>query len=64
MLLIRRRTGLAGARLAALTTRKAGRGSVTVRHGLAPGAYTLVLTAVANGSAQVVDTVPLVVRKA
>jgi hypothetical protein len=64
VLLIRRRTGLAGARLAALTTRKAGRGSITARHRLAPGAYTLVLTAVANGSAQVVDTVPLVVRKA
>ena len=64
VLLIRRRTGLAGARLAALTTRKAGRGSITARHGLAPGAYTLVLTAVTDGSARVVDTVPLVVRKA
>jgi len=64
VLLIRRRTGPAGTRLAALTTRKAGRGSITARHALAPGAYTLVLTAVTGGSARIVDTVPLVVRKA
>ena len=64
VLVIRRRSGLAGTRLAALTTRKAGRGSITARHGLAPGVYTLVLTAVTTGSARVVDTVPLVVRKA
>jgi hypothetical protein len=44
--------------------RKSGRGSVTARHRLAPGAYTLVLTMVTAGSARVVDTVPLVVRKA
>jgi hypothetical protein len=62
VLLIRRRSGLAGTRVATLTTRKSGRGSATARHGLAAGRYTLVLTAVIAGSARVVDTVPLVVR--
>jgi hypothetical protein len=31
---------------------------------LAPGAYTLVLTALGAGGARVVDAVPLLVRKA
>jgi hypothetical protein len=63
VLLIRRRSGPAGARVAALTTRKTGRGSVTARHRLAVGRYTLVLTAATAGIARVVDTVPLVVRR-
>jgi hypothetical protein len=64
VLVIRRRTGLAGTRLAALTTSKSGRGSITARHALAPGIYTLVLTSVTAAGARVVDTVPLVVKKA
>ena len=64
VLMVRRRSGLNAVRLATLTTRKSGRGGISVRHALAPGAYTLVLTTIGAGSARVVDTIPFVVRKA
>jgi hypothetical protein len=64
VLTVRTRGGRTAVRLAALTTRKAGRGSIRARHVLAPGAYTLVLTALGAGGARVVDAVPLLVRKA
>ena len=64
VLTVRRRGGRTVTRLASLTTRRAGRGSVSVRRRLAPGAYTLVLTTVGATSARVADAVPMVVSKA
>ncbi|MDX6617891.1 MAG: hypothetical protein QOK36_277, partial [Gaiellales bacterium] len=63
VLSVRRRGGRSVARIAALTTRAAGRGSVTVRPAVAPGSYTLMLTLVASTGARVVDAIPLVVTK-
>ena len=63
VLTVRRAGGQSVVRFAAVTTRKAGRGSVSARHSLAPGAYTLVLTAIGSGSARVVDAIPLLVRR-
>ncbi len=64
LVLSARRRGARGvARIAALTTRTAGRSSVTVRTSLAPGTYTLSLTLVSAKGARVVDAIPLVVTK-
>jgi hypothetical protein len=60
----RKRGGQKLVRLASLTVRRGGRGSVSVRHTLLPGAYTLVLTAVGATSARVADAIPLVVTRA
>jgi hypothetical protein len=64
LLTVRDRSGRIAVRLAVVTTRKAGRGSIRTRHALAPGTYTLALTDVGAGSARVVDAIPLLVRKA
>jgi hypothetical protein len=60
VLTVRHRRGRTGVRLAAWTTRKAGRGSIRARHALTPGTYTLVLTVV---GARGMDAVPLLVGK-
>lgn len=59
-----RRKGQTVARLASLTTPKAGRGSVSARHTLASGSYTLVLTSLEATGARVVDLIPLTVKNA
>jgi hypothetical protein len=64
VLLVRPRKGIGARRLAALTTRTAGRGSISVGHAPARGAYMLVLTLVGATGARVVDAIPLVVAKA
>jgi hypothetical protein len=64
VLSVRGRRGQTVARLASLTTRKAGRGSVSARHSLATGTYTLVLSSVEAAGTRVVDLIPLTVKKA
>ena len=64
VLTARNRTGRTVARLASLTTRKPGRGSVGARHSLAAGSYTLVLTIADAAGVRIADLVPLIVRRA